>query len=92
MLAFLYVSLQFFSLATTADTQSFYDCRRNSVVCLSVGLSITIVEPAKTAEPIELPFEMWTWVGPRNHVLDGDSDIPCEGAILKGKGAAHCKV
>jgi len=24
---------------------------------------------AKTAEPIEMPFGMWTWVGPRKHVL-----------------------
>jgi len=26
---------------------------------------------AKTAEPIEMLFGMWTWVGPRKHVLDG---------------------
>jgi len=25
----------------------------------------------KTAEPIEMPFGMWTWIGQRNHVLDG---------------------
>jgi len=25
----------------------------------------------KTAEPIEIPFEMWTRVGPRKHVLYG---------------------
>ena len=30
-------------------------------------------------------------VGPGNHVLDRGSDPPCEGAILTGKGAAHCK-
>jgi len=29
------------------------------------------VSCAKTAEPIELPFETWTLVDPRNHVLDG---------------------
>jgi len=29
------------------------------------------VSPAKTAEPIEVPFGLGTWVGPRNHVLDG---------------------
>jgi len=29
------------------------------------------VSAAKTAEPIEMPFVMWTPVGPRNHVLDG---------------------
>jgi len=33
---------------------------------VSVGLSVTIVSPAKTAEPIEIRFRLWTWVGPRN--------------------------
>ena len=26
---------------------------------------------AQTAEPIEMPFGIWTPVGPRKHVLDG---------------------
>jgi len=39
-------------------------------VCLSVGLSVMIVSPAKTAEPIEMPFWLWSRVGPRNHVLN----------------------
>ena len=38
-------------------------------VCLSVCLSVTIVSPAKTAEPIEMPFGFWTRMGPRKHVL-----------------------
>jgi len=29
-----------------------------------------VVSPVKTAEPIEMPFRLRTWVGPRNHVLD----------------------
>jgi len=29
---------------------------------LSVGLSVTLVSPAKTAEPIEMPFGLWTLV------------------------------
>jgi len=41
------------------------------VVCLSVCLSITIVSCTKTAEPIKMPFGLWTQVGPRKHVLDG---------------------
>jgi len=49
-------------------------------VGLSVGLSVTLVSPAKTAAPIELPFGLRTWVGPRNHVLDGGPDPPWEGA------------
>ena len=44
-------------------------------VCLSVSRSVTIMSPAKTTEPIEMPFGMWTRVGvdSRNHVLDGDN-------------------
>jgi len=57
----------------------------------SVGLSVTIMRHAKTAEPINMPFGLWTR-GPRNHVLDGGPDPPWEGAILREKGAAHCKV
>jgi len=29
------------------------------------------VSPAKTAQPIEMPFELWTRVVPTNYVLDG---------------------
>jgi len=46
----------------------------------------------KTAEPIEMSFGMWTGVGPGNHELDGRLNSPSKGAILRGKGAAHCKV
>ena len=38
---------------------------------LSVCRSVTIVSPAKTAEPIEMPFGLWTPVGPRRRELDG---------------------
>ena len=31
----------------------------------------TAVICAKTAEPIEMPFGLWAWMGHRNHVLDG---------------------
>jgi len=40
-------------------------------VCLSVCLFVTSVSPAKTDEPIEVPFTMWTRGGPRNYVLYG---------------------
>ena len=29
------------------------------------------MNPAKTAEPIEMPFGLWARMCPRNHVLDG---------------------
>jgi len=47
-----------------------YCYRRSSVVCLSV----TIVSPAKTAEPIEMQFGMLSWAGSENRVLDGGAD------------------
>jgi len=46
------------------------------VVCLWVCMSATLVSPAKTAEPIEMPSGLRTWLGPRDHVLDGSSDPP----------------
>jgi len=51
-------------------------------VCQSVGLSVTLVSPAKTAASIEIPFGLRNRVGPKNHVLDGGRDPPWEGAIL----------
>jgi len=56
--------------------------RPSSVVWrLSVGLSVMLVSPAKTAEPIEMPFGLWTRVGPRNHVLDGGPDFEGERGV-----------
>ena len=43
----------------------------SSLVCRSVGLSVTLVSPAKTAESIEMPFGLWARIGPMNRVLDG---------------------
>jgi len=52
-----------------------YCYRPSSMVCLSVcrsvGLSVTVVSTAKTAEPIEIPYGLWAHVGSRNIVLDG---------------------
>ena len=42
------------------------------------------MSPARTAEPIELPFGLRTWVGPGNHVLDVDPDPPWEEAKFCG--------
>jgi len=56
-------------------------------------LSVTTVSPAKTAEPIEIPFGMWTRVGTRNRVLDGLSltVAPRKGATVREKMAAVVK-
>ena len=61
-------------------------------VTWSVGLSVTLVSPAKTAEAIGIPFAPRTSVGPENHVLDGVQIKQWEGEILRRKGANHCKV
>ena len=59
-------------------------------VAWSVGqlvcLSVTLVSPAKTTEPIEMPFGLRTRVGPGNHVLDGGPALPMGRAILRRKG------
>jgi len=60
-------------------------------VCLLVGWSVTILSLAKTAEPIKMQFRMWTQVGPRNHVLDGNPDPLREGPILRWKRYLHSK-
>jgi len=41
-----------------------------------------IVSPAKTAEPVEMPFGFWTQVGPANHGMIGVQITACEGAVL----------
>jgi len=44
-------------------------------VARSVCLSVTLVSPTKTAEPIEMPFWPWTRMGTRNHVLDAGPEV-----------------
>ena len=50
-------------------------------VAWSVGRSVTLVSPAKMAEPIEMPFWLRTRMGPGNHVLEGGPEPPWEGAL-----------
>ena len=58
-------------------------------ICLSVLLLVTIVSPAKTAEPIEMSFRMWICVCPKNHVLDVGLDAPREFGTLLALCAAR---
>jgi len=60
-------------------------------VAWSVGLSVTVVSPAKTAEPIEMQFGMLRRVDPRNHVLDGGADAQMEEGTLLGERLVQCK-
>jgi len=46
------------------------------IVTDRVAWSVTLVSPAKPADPIEVPFGLRTRVGSGNHVLDGGTDIP----------------
>lgn len=57
----------------------------------SVCRSVTVRSCEKMAEPIEMPFGLNTWVGPRNHVLDGGPHPLWEEAILRGKGLPIAK-
>ena len=52
-------------------------------------LLVTTASPTKTNEPIEVPFGVWTRVGPRNDVLSGGPDPLGEGAIL-GRTSPAC--
>jgi len=68
-----------FSLYAVVTLQRFLDsvarttyidavcCYRPSIV---VCRYVTLVSPAKTAEPIEVPFGLRTQIGSENHVLD----------------------
>jgi len=69
------------SLFTIIRPQQYYICGFGLLLQtkergLSVCLSITVVSPAKVAEPIEMPFGLWAGMGRRNHVLDGYPDTP----------------
>jgi len=59
-------------------------------VGLFVGLSVTVVNFAKPAELIEMPFRLWTPMGPRNHVLDGVQITPMRRDNFERERAAHC--
>jgi len=64
-----------------------YCYRPTSVVCRSVCQSVTLVSPAKTAAPLEMPFGLRTRLGPRNHVLgQGPDPLMGRGNFDEGKG------
>jgi len=49
--------------------------------------SVTLESPAKTAEPVEMPFGLRTRVGPGNHLLDGGPDPPMGRGNFGERGA-----
>ena len=60
-------------------------------MCLCVCLLVTITNCAKTAEPIEMLFGVWTRVGPRNYVPGGKPDPQWKGQF-SGQLPAHGEV
>jgi len=44
------------------------------------------------AEPTEMPFGLWTWIGPKNHALDRGPDPQCKGGNFDRNWACHFKV
>jgi len=46
-------------IARTTYVGAVYCYRPSAVVCRSVGRSVTLLSPAKTAAPIEMPFGLW---------------------------------
>ena len=57
--------------------------QRGLSVCLSVCLLVAFVIPAKTAEPIEVPFGGWVGWSPRNHVLDRGAYPQKKGTVFR---------
>ena len=64
-------------------------------VALSVGLSVTVVSPVRTAEPIEMPFRIWTgwaqearirWGAHRRHLANTTEPSMC------GADAVCCQI
>jgi len=72
---------------TYVGLDAVYCYRPSSVVCPTVIL----VSPAKTAEPIEMPFGLLPRTGPGRHQLDRVQISPWDGAIL-GERVAYYKV
>ena len=56
-------------------------------LCVCLCVPVTTVSPAKTAEPIEMPFGYR--VGLRNHVLDGRPDPELQGTLLRDSGSVQ---
>jgi len=46
----------------------------------------TLASDAKTAQPIQMLFGMWTWVGTENRLLGGSRNPPRERHNFQGAG------
>jgi len=59
-----------FQAASLYFVDAAYYYRQSGVVCRLVGVSVTIMSPAKMVEPTMMLFGLFTRVGSRNRVLD----------------------
>ena len=77
--------MKHYQVASQRWLDAAYCYGRSSMVCLSVCISVATVNAAKAAEPIVMPFGMFTRMGPRNHVLDGSPDTNTRRANFEGE-------
>jgi len=91
MMIIIIISIRPHRSTTGTYIDAAYCGRWSNLHGLSVRLSVTIVSPVKTAEPIDMPFGLWTqWA--KGSTVRLDLDTPYEVTILMRKGMAHCKV
>ena len=82
------------TIKATSDycVNAVYCYRRSSVVCPSVGWSVTILSPANAAELTKMPFWTWARVCPRHLSLDMSPDPSMQmGNFDGGIGYLHGK-
>jgi len=69
---------------------TYYASQVLSSFCWLVCLLVMTVNSGKTADSIEMPFDLRCRVGPRNRVLDGGQDPPWgNGQIIGGMGQCN---
>jgi len=47
-----------------------------------LGTTVSEPGPTKTAEAMDVPFGIQTWMGPRNHLLGGGGKSPGRTTVL----------
>jgi len=78
-----------FQAASHAEHENAAYCYRCCVVCVSQCLSDTTRSPTKTAEPIQLPFGMWTRIDTKKACISRGSGSPT-GTDTFGRLARAC--
>jgi len=80
------MTLYLFLAASQNDVDAACCYRLSSVVCVLICLSVSHDhKPCKTAEPVEMPFGLWTYMGPKNRVLHSGADSPIQRGNFEGE-------